>query len=348
MSSTIDHAAIVKRVAEEETNKFLDSNFGQLDISGCRSLLKPPSDEESLPDQRFARLDDRGVGLGASALKAGIEELLHDPATVEEVVRSSGDPDVLREYQHNQAEQISREFLRINPAYYRCRENWDKIVQTLAYNALGWAEDEADVEDAQDELIARGLWTLGNLTAAFNALSRAGVLVVRPDQPRQLTQHQRRAIALQAGSGDVEGAISRYLLLRAPEDAAEAFMQAPTLQDALEEIADPALARIVNEAVWFCWEQGRPGYSPTAERRRFMKDYIAGRIPTARLLDEAWNACQAEEKDIMRASVLGQITNEEGPGEPNLEELNDSEVDRLYHATMKKIAVDSHKGGLHE
>ena len=155
-------------------------------------------------------------------------------------------------------------------------------------------------------------------------------------------------MSAQAGSGDVEGAISRYLLLRAPEDAAEAFMQAPTLQDALEEIADPALALIVSEAGWFCWEQGRPGYSPTVERRRFIKDYIAGRIPTARLLDEAWAACQAAEKDAMRASVLGQITNDEGPGEPNLEELDDTEVDRLYNATMKKIAVDSHRGGLRE
>jgi hypothetical protein len=35
-------------------------------------------------------------------------------------------------------------------------------------------------------------------------------------------------------------------------------------------VADPELARIVREAVWFCRENGRPNYSPTPERRRFM------------------------------------------------------------------------------
>jgi len=58
-------------------------------------------------------------------------------------------------------------------------------------------------------------------------------------------------------SGDADGAISKYLLLRAPEEAAAAFLNVPTINEALHEIADPALANIVREAVWFCWEQGR-------------------------------------------------------------------------------------------
>ena len=64
-------------------------------------------------------------------------------------------------------------------------------------------------------------------------------------------------------------------------------MAAATAADALDEVANPDLARIVKEAVWFAWENGRPGYSPNLERRRFMQEYVAGRIPTARLLDEA-------------------------------------------------------------
>ena len=47
-------------------------------------------------------------------------------------------------------------------------------------------------------------------------------------------------------------------------------------------------------------------------------------------------ACHADEKDLMRASVLGQVTDDEGPGEPNLEELDDREVDQLYLATRRK------------
>jgi len=178
-------------------------------------------------------------------------------------------------------------------------------------------------DDAERELILRGYWTVDNLTAAFKALNRAAALQVRPDQPRHLTEHQLRAIALQAGSGDVDGAISKYLLLRAPEEAAEAFLNATTINHALNEIADPSLANIVREAVWFCWEQGRPGYSPTPERRRFMQDYIAGRIPTARLLDDAWTACRTEEKNVMRTSVLSQIETDSEPTAPDLESLDD-------------------------
>lgn len=122
----------------------------------------------------------------------------------------------------------------------------------------------------------------------------------------------------------------------------------PTLSDALDEIADPALTNIVREAVWYCWEQGRPNYSPSPERRKFMREYIAGRIPTARLLDEAWAACQAEEKDAMRASVLGQVSKNTTPQPQDLDALDDDEVDHLYHSTLRKIAKDSHRAGPRE
>jgi hypothetical protein len=163
-------------------------------------------------------------------------------------------------------------------------------------------------------------------------------------QARTLTERERRAIALQASSGDIEGAITRYLLRRAPEEKAEAFMDAPTATDALDEVADPELARIVREAVWFCWENGRPNYSPTPERRRFMKEYIAGRIPTARLLDEAWSACQAADKDAMRSGLLQQFSEpDDSQQAPNLDRLSDEAIDTLYHRTLRKMAEDSRR-----
>lgn len=151
-----------------------------------------------------------------------------------------------------------------------------------------------------------------------------------------------RAISLQASSKDVDGAISRYLLLRSSEETAQTFINAPTITDAMDEIADPALANIVREAVWFCWEQGRAEYSPTAERRRFMRGYVAGCIPTARLLDEAWAACRAEERDGMRASLIREFGTEgTGSTAPDLDSLDDSDIDRLYHATLRQVAKDS-------
>ena len=74
-----------------------------------------------------------------------------------------------------------------------------------------------------------------------------------------------------------------------------------------------------------------------------MQTYVASRIPTARLLDEAWAACQAEEKNVMRASVLGQIDDKTEPTAPDLESLDDAEVERLYRETRRKIASDSRR-----
>src|SRR5579863_8720472 len=202
----------LQRIAREETNRFLDDNFAPLDLSGCPSLLVQPSEESQLPDPRFAPLDDRGTGLGARALKRSIEELATDPEVQEQVAIETGNPELLESYLDQKAEQVSREFMRKNPSYHRCPENWEAMVRTVAFNLLGWAEDEGDADEAEEELIRRGLWTLENLNAAFNALSREGALIARPDQPQNLSQQQRRAIALQAGSGDIDGAISRYLL----------------------------------------------------------------------------------------------------------------------------------------
>lgn len=104
--------------AREEANRFIDDNFGQLDLSGCPSLLTPPSEESQLPDASFAPLDDRGTGLGSAALKESIEQLASDPEVQAQMARETGNPELLEAYQERQAEQASPEFMRRNPAYY--------------------------------------------------------------------------------------------------------------------------------------------------------------------------------------------------------------------------------------
>jgi hypothetical protein len=339
---TNDRTATLQRLAQEETRRFIDESFGQLDLSGCISLLTPPSEDAQLPDERFAPLDDRGLGLGSSALKRAVEDLANDPEVQEQVARETGNPELLKEWQYTKAEQVARDFMRQNPSYFRCQENWETLVHTLALNALGWHEDMATTEEAQEELIKRGCWIVENLASAFKALFRQGVLEVKPGRPRTITERERRAIALQASSGDIEGAIARYLLRRAPEEKADAFMDAPTTIDALDEVADPELARVVSEAVWYCWTNGRPNYSPTPERRKFMQEYVAGRIPTARLLDEAWAACQAAERDTLRSGLLQQVSEpDDTQHAPNLDGLSDEAIDSLYHRTLRKVAEDS-------
>src|SRR5207249_809160 len=139
-----------KQVAEVEAQKFLDSNFGQLDLSGCPTCLPQPSEGSELPDPRFAPLDNRGAALGAAALKQSIEEMVYDPEVQSQLARETGDPDVLADIQQQQAEKVAREFRRVNAAYYKSHANWEKMVDCLAHNFLGWDPEETTTKEAQE------------------------------------------------------------------------------------------------------------------------------------------------------------------------------------------------------
>lgn len=83
----------------------------------------------------------------------------------------------------------------------------------------------------------------------------------------------------------------------------------------------------------------RPRAILTTDHRRFLHGYIAGRIPTARLLDEAWKACQEQERSNLAEAVLSGMQFAE-ESHDDLEPLSDEEVDQLYRATMRKVATD--------
>jgi hypothetical protein len=82
---------------------------------------------------------------------------------------------------------------------------------------------------------------------------------------------------------------------------------------------------------------------PTPERRRYLREYVAGRIPNARLLDEAWKACQIEERDALRSGLLSSFHLEQPatPSDGDLNELSDDAVRDLYQRTRRQIARDS-------
>jgi hypothetical protein len=119
------------------------------------------------------------------------------------------------------------------------------------------------------------------------------------------------------------------------------WMYSTSLQEALDTVAAPEYKRLVEEAVWFCWAHGRANYSPTRARREFIQDYVAGRIPTAHLLDEAWAACQVAEKDALRSALFGQVTSSEVEQQPDLDSLSDAQINKLYTGALRKNAVEA-------
>jgi hypothetical protein len=325
-----------EQIISEETTRFMDSNFGQLDLSGSPDLNHPPAEDKfELQDRHgFNRVDESGLA-GVNLLK----ELLANPPgeVVEEIAKETHNPELISELANERAEEVAHEFRRRNPDYLKCDANWRSIVETLAHNLLG--EDDLDTEEAQELLIAGGHWTLENLTAAFRTLDRVGALEYPVNQPRPLKEAQRLRAEQLAANGDVLGGIVEYVKGRISEEAADEA--AFTLADPLAFTTDPQMRPILEEACFFCWEAYRKDYSPSHDRRRFLRDYCAGRFVTVALLDAAWEECKRVEKDVMRSALLdpvGTETEEIIAGPSSLDCLDDGRIDDLYHRTLREYA----------
>ena len=326
-----------EQIVAEETSKFMDTQFGQLDLSGSPDLNNPRAEEQfELQDRHgFNRVDESGLA-GINHLK----ELLANPPrdVMEEIARETGNPELVSELAHERAEDIAHEFRRRNPGYLKCHANWRSIVETLADNVLG--EGDLGAEDAQELLIANGQWTLQNLTAAYKALDKVGALEYPANHSRPLKEAQRLRAEQLAANGDVLGGIVEYVKGRISEEAG--YEVAFTLEDPLAFTTDPEMRPILEEACLFCWEAYRKDFSPSADRRRFLREYCAGRFVTVALLDAAWEECKLAERDAMRSGLFNQVGNEaveriEGPL-PSLDRMDDAGIDDLYHRTLREFA----------
>jgi hypothetical protein len=81
-----------QRIISEETARFMDGNFGQLDLSGSPDLTHPVNETFELQDRHgFNRVDESGLA-GINQLK----ELLANPPreVVEELARETGNPEL--------------------------------------------------------------------------------------------------------------------------------------------------------------------------------------------------------------------------------------------------------------
>jgi hypothetical protein len=306
------------RIIREESSRFLDSQFAGLDLSGSPDLANPIAD-------KFEPCDRHGLNNVVLSGTNQLKDLAENPdrEALEQIAKETGDPGLIERLLDDREVAEAKAFMAGHPSYYCDDDNYDTIRDYLEQRGLEFNRD--------------------NLALAYKALSRAGTLQVDPATPRPLTDHNRRAIALQAASADVEGAVGRYLQMRMPQQASEQWLYSLSQQEALDAIAAPEYKRLVEEAVWFCWGHGRANYSPTRDRRKFLQDYVAGRIPTATLLDQAWAACQAVEKDSLRSALFGQVTpgQNEVSQQPNLDDLSDQEINRLYTSTLRTNAVEA-------
>jgi hypothetical protein len=323
------------RIITEESEKFLDSQFAGLDLSSYPQLQEPPNDT-SMTDDRFAKPWGDLGGFDSKGLKRFLAD--PDAESLERAGEETGNPKLLAEVRGRKAAAIVAEFRRRNPAYLQTNLNRRRLVGVMAYNFLGRDEIEC-IDDAVDELVAADHWTVANLESAYMALLAEGLLVEPSNQPRQLTDAQRLRCAQLAANGAVLDAMVEYIKHRLSQDACDevAFM----LSEPSEFTIDPAIRPILEEAVWFGFENSRHDYSPTPERRTFLRHYVAGRFLTLELLNAAWKACQEFERDALRSGILGQVQPAGDQAQQvDLDSLSDEEVNNLYHRTLRTIATD--------
>jgi hypothetical protein len=323
-----------ERLIAEETTRFMDDSFGQLDLSGSPDLDHPPAEHKfELQDEYgFNKVDQAGLA-GINQLR----ELLANPPreVVEELAKETGNPDLIANLAEDRAESVAKEFRRRNPGYMKSDANWRTIVQVLAHNCLD--DDDLEVDEAQELLISGGHWTLSNLTAAFRALDRAGELEYPRNHARPLKEAQRLRAQQLSANGDPLAGIVEYVKGRISEEAADEA--AFSLADPLAFTSDPLMQPILQEAAYFCWESYRTDYAPSPARRRFLRDYCAGRFVTIALLDAAWEECKRQEKDAMRSALFTPADQPEETGPTaSLDRLDDQGIDDLYHRTLREYA----------
>jgi len=313
-----------QRIIAKES-AWVDEQFGRLDLSAFPNL-QPPPPEQSRDDGQFARdWRDTGLSRDASALRAFVSD--PDADALERAGQETGDPNFREEVRERKGETVAAAFKRQCPGYLPTDANYRAIATTLAYNTLSPAEQSGSIDEVVADLIDGNYWTVPNLEACFNALSREGWLDVPAGEPRNLSERERLRVARLAQAGRPDEAIAEFL--RCSLDGEE-----PTM----EMINDPAYRTVCDDGVMAVFEEITLDYVATPQRKRFLLRHSGNRPLTIPLLQQAWQACQQNEKRYERGQVLNSFKTPRAPETESLDALSDDAVDDLYHRSLRHYA----------
>lgn len=222
--------------------------------------------------------------------------------SISEVSRlSQADQFALQEWRDARAEQIAQEFRAARPKYNPLAANHLALLNYLAVEHLATVgiNDPDDADDLTMTLLARGCFTVQALCEAYDALVREGKLTPLPGDARKLDADELRTLSAYCigceTDSDFERVLDSYIRLstgsnRGWRDAA----------------LDARYSKVLEQAIAFCFENSTPDYSPTPERRRFLKKHLSGRFPSIRLLRAGWELCK-------QAETKGELEQDEPP-----------------------------------
>lgn len=317
-----------QRILKEETEKFLDPNFGQLDLSDYPDYSKPLP-EESFYDEKYSMPDMSGTGLAAKQLHAFLDN--PDAESLEIAAEQTGNPDLVAHVNEERAARVAEQFIRKHPEYYGTDENFELLAAQIAEDAgmLG----EIDLT----KLYASGFFTLEWLEKAYRKLTREGQLEQAPGTLRELSPAQVQYCQYLCSRKDTPAAIVHYVWYRlhpSPEakDISESLGGA---DEAYALIKDPQYKPLLTEACWFVFEQITPDYLETKERREFIEKYTRNKFVTVPLLVKAWDIRKAWEQGEAKHSLLFGRNNEPESSEDfNFDSMSDEKINSLRNRTL--------------
>jgi hypothetical protein len=300
------------RIATEESARFLDSNFGGLDLTGSPDLLHPTTEKFEAQDRHgFNKIDTSGLPT-TNQLRTFIEN--PDAESLQRVGEETRNPDLLAEVTDLREEAEAQAFVQAHPEYQRDDGNLDKIQSWLSRRGLEFKRD--------------------NISKAFKALVRSGEMQAI-GAARNLTQSQKLTVMASAKSGQIDDAIAQYLDFAFP-DADERWA------DSAEFLSDVDTLPIRNEATAFVHYHSRP-IQDSPEWETFKRTYFKRRpMVTLADLDQCWDAFQKQDGLAQRDRLFA-APHETAPTSAEIDQLDDAGVDKLYHQTLRHYAQTAKK-----
>jgi hypothetical protein len=155
---------------------------------------------------------------------------------------------------------------------------------------------------------------------------------------RELSDAERREVAIYCQSRGYFAGLARYISLRTGQPESEVLSDANVL--------NPKMAELWNSAVHDCWLMCNVDFAVTEGWQEFLGVYACGRPLNAALLDGARVAWDVQQQSMERASILSQVDHEpvpDVPAPPDFESMTDAEVERHMHDVAVANARSVHR-----
>lgn len=320
-----------KQMIEAEAERFIDSQFGGLDLSGFPNLQKPANEESAASDKHGFSNVDFGQG---NPLKSFIEN--PDGESLERLARETGDPELQMKLAEEKASSIAREFVVKAPQYVQTDANFEAIIDYMLRKHLGQSlRAYSDADEGSLALLAAGAWSVESITAAFRVLLRAGQLEVEAGVAKALSESERLHVISLCKSGQLEDAVSQYLSYSYPNAERD-------WADVTSFLSDPSTVEVRNLACRFAWYHSRP-VEDSAEWRAFESKWFRHRpIRTVADYDHAYAEFRKQYKNEVRNKLLfgDEQANANTPAtqEQSLDDLSDDQISQLKTATLREMA----------